>query len=261
MQARWSLALFGVVLALPVQALADFQGECPVDQIGQPCTNQLPGTYAGNTPLFCAASLCETIVDEVNDAGEDVGVPATCAICGACVPFCSNDSQCPSGLTCKSEGKQGFGWGPPTNPDQLTLWFPSSYCTDFPDASPSESWTPSCGADVGSSEGDSGTPAPTVDGSSTVVSGSQGSPGTGSSRGGGGASSSLGFDAETSSPPPEAPDGWDGGGPSSADGVTVLRSNSCSFGPPRVPPIALAPLGAVLALLVVRRRSARSHGD
>jgi hypothetical protein len=248
MRLRAGTAVVAGLLALVRAAWADFPAQCPLDQIGQPCDNAIEG-HPG-MGAYCTASACEKVVGDLNDAGVDVGVPVSCSICGACIPFCSDDAPCEGGLTCAALGYVGFGLGPPSNPDETTIFFPQFYCTDVPSTfsydagsvSPYDPWVPSCDAAPGIVQ----PPPPTQGG------GLEG-----------------GADAPVPTPPTTTPDasssgmrrGAGGAYPDGGRSELLLRAPACAFGGglADLEPATLLPVGIVGMLFVVRRwrRAAR----
>jgi MYXO-CTERM domain-containing protein len=243
------VAVSGALFAVSVRARADFPGECPVDQIGQPCSNAFEGHPGIDT--YCTAVVCEQIEDKLNDAGEDVGVPVSCSICGACVGFCSDTAPCPGGALCTAQGYQAWGFGPLDNPDETTLFFPDFECDEGPVEAGVDyyhPWTPSCDAaggpigspGTGSSSGstDSGSSsAPWVSGPSTEAGDLEG-------------------DAIAYAPAPSQGGADAGATAANAARIEELRSGMCSFafGPQPMAPAAFLPLGVVGGLLAMRRR-------
>ncbi len=226
---------------------------CTASQAGMPCNS--------NAYDLCLPTLCWQIEDRLNDAGEDVGVPVSCTECTACVQSDCRAVGCPYGGVCTYRGTPqtpcgGFGYGPPSNPDQTTFSTPDYFCdmeggavTGPPPSCPNLSgWTDLCGpqpggggssgefADAGSSSTDGGTVAP-VSGSS---SGSGSSVPTGGV--GGGSSGSTGSGAALS-PRAASLDA----APASSQNEALVRG-ACAIGPGSRPTGAEAAWQAALAL-------------
>lgn len=113
--------------------------QCSASQLGQPC--------GLNSYSTCTQTACFHIEDQIDDAGEDVGVPTSCNECTACVQSGCLYTGCPAGSYCTGFGVNpasplgGWGFGPPSNVDETTIEVPQYLCVD---AGPQDLGPPRC---------------------------------------------------------------------------------------------------------------------
>lgn len=234
--------------SIPASAL------CASNEVGMPC--------GGNPYNACIPTICWTTVDMLNDAGEDAGVLTDCRECTACIQAGCFVTGCPAGSICTAFGGNptfpGIGWGPTSNPDELSIATPDYICVDggpqvlYPPTCPNPGVAPAeggpapspSGSSGGSGDGSSGSngPASAPDAGVATYAPSYSAPAA-APAGGGGAASQI-VDA---SAPPLAP-------AAAPPHYTVLGHGACTMarGPAGSGGATLA--GIALGLLALRRK-------
>jgi hypothetical protein len=122
------LATAGVASVASAQVVPPPELQCSASQLGQPC--------GLNSYSTCTQTACFHIEDELDDAGVDAGVPTSCSACTACIQSGCLYAVCPAGSYCTGVGLNpasplgGWGFGPPSNPDETTVAVPQYFCVD-----------------------------------------------------------------------------------------------------------------------------------
>jgi hypothetical protein len=243
------LAMVGAASIARAQVVPPLGVQCSPDQLGQTCENMY---------MTCSETVCFRIEDQLNDAGEDVGVPTSCNACTACVETGCLYTGCPAGSYCTGRDLHpaspwgGVGYGPASNPDETAIAVPQYTCVD---AGPQDLTAPTC-PNLGGVAESTGAVGPASSASSS------GGPGAGTTpvvpvndpppEG-------TGSPSVPSAPSTESLDASVDPATASATAVhyEVLGHGACTMAPGNAAIAgkgALAPVGVALGLLAMRRR-------